>query len=131
MSRDEIFQKVREVLEDALGVDEDEVQPESRLTTDLGAESIDFLDISFQLEKAFGFKIQQGEMFPENVAQDPDYVQDGRVTPQGLAELKKKLPHFDFSEFEKDPQLTRIGDVFTVDSIVNYVERKLNQPADA
>lgn len=131
MSRDKIFQKVREVLEDALGVDEDEVQPESRLTTDLGAESIDFLDISFQLEKAFGFKIQQGEMFPENVAQDPDYVQDGRVTPQGLAELKKKLPHFDFSEFEKDPQLTRIGDVFTVDSIVNYVERKLNQPADA
>jgi len=131
MTRDEIFDKVREVLVDALGVDDDEVTPDARLTTDLGAESIDFLDISFKLEQAFGFKIPQGEMFPDNVAQDPTYVQDGKVTEQGLAELKQKLPHFDFSEFEKDPQLTKIGAVFTVDAIVNYVERKLQQPAGA
>ena len=125
MTRDEIFENVQEVLVDALGVDDDEVTPEARLTADLGAESIDFLDISFKLEQAFNFKIPQGEMFPENVAQDPNYVQDGKVTESGLAELAKKLPHFDFSEFGKNPELTEIGNVFTVDSLVNYVARKL------
>ncbi|CAE7216871.1 fabZ, partial [Symbiodinium necroappetens] len=120
-----VLEAVQEVLVDALGVDDDEVTPEARLTADLGAESIDFLDISFKLEQAFAFKIPQGEMFPENVAQDPNYVQDGKITETGLVELQKKLPHFDFSEFGKDPQLTEIGNVFTVDSLVNYVERKL------
>ncbi len=126
MTRDEIFEKVREVLVDALGVDDDEVTDGARLTSDLGAESIDFLDITFKLEQAFDFKISEGEMFPSNVAQDPTYVQDGKVTPEGIKLLKSKLPHFDFSTFEKDPQLRRIADVFTVDSIVSFVERKLD-----
>ena len=117
------------MLIDALVVDDDEVTPEARLQADLGAESIDFLDISFKLEQTFNFKIPQGEMFPENVAQDPNYVQDGIVTPTGLEELKKKLPHFDFSTFEKEPRLAQIGNVFTVESLVNYVERKLNEKA--
>ena len=129
MTRDEIFENVQEVLVDALGVDDDEVTPSARLTEDLGAESIDFLDISFKLEQTFNFKIPQGEMFPENVAQDPDYVQDGKITENGLAELQRKLPHFDFSEFAQNPELTQIGNVFTVDSIVNYVERKLETAA--
>jgi len=129
MTRDEIFAAVQEVLIDALGVDDDEVTPEARLTADLGAESIDFLDISFKLEQAFNFKIPQGEMFPENVAQDPDYVQDGKITPTGLTELQKKLPHFDFSSFGENPELAEIGNVFTVESIVNYVERKLETAA--
>ena len=131
MTRDEIFEKVREVLVDALGVDDDEVTPDARLTSDLGAESIDFLDITFKLEQVFEFKISEGEMFPSNVAQDPTYVQDGKVTPKGIAELRAKLPHFDFSEFEKDPQLRRIADVFTVDAIVSFVERKLDSNVTA
>ena len=131
MTRDEIFEKVREVLVEALGVDDDEVTPDAILTSDLGAESIDFLDISFKLEQAFDFKIPQGEMFPDNVAQDPEYVSDGRVTEKGLDELAAKLPHFDFTAFREDPQLTNIGAVFTVDAIVNYVERKLQQTASA
>ena len=125
MTRDDIFDKVRVVLVDALGVDDDEVTPEARLTSDLGAESIDFLDISFKLEQAFGFKIAQGEMFPDNVAQDPEFVQDGLITTKGLEELKAKLPHFDFTEFANDPQLSKIGSVFTVDALMNYVENKL------
>lgn len=125
MSRDEILSKIRDVLVDALGVDEDEVSPAARLTTDLGAESIDFLDITFKIEQAFGIKVPQGELFPDGAAQDPKYVQDGRVTEAGLVEMKKKLPHVNFAEFEKDPRLARIGDVFTVEVLVNYVERKL------
>ena len=131
MTREEIFEKVQEVLVDALGVDDDEVTPKARLTADLGAESIDFLDISFKLEQAFGFKIPQGEMFPDNVAQDPEYVQDGKITPKGLEELKRRLPHFDFTGFEDDPQLTKIGNVFTVDALVNYVEQKLNKGVES
>ena len=78
MSHDEIFKKVQGVLVDALGVDDDEVTPTARLTTDLHAESIDFLDIVFRIEKAFGFKIGQGELFPDNI-NDPKYVTDGVV----------------------------------------------------
>jgi len=125
MSRDEILSKIKTVLADSLAVDEDEVRPESTLTGDLGAESIDFLDIGFRLDKAFGIKIQQGELFPENAAQDPTLVKDGKVTPEGLARLKARLPHFDFGGFEKDPQLARIAQIFTVDAIVKFVEAKL------
>ncbi|MHC4975876.1 MAG: acyl carrier protein [Planctomycetota bacterium] len=126
MTRDEIFEKVQEVLVDALGVDEDEVLPEAVLTSDLGAESIDFLDIVFKLEQAFGFKIEQGELFPDNVAQDPEFVQDGKVTEKGLATLRERLPHADLSSLEADPQVTKVGEVFTVDAVINFVERKLS-----
>jgi acyl carrier protein len=125
MTRDEIFSKVRTVLVDALAVDEDEVTPEATLTSDLGAESIDFLDIVFKLEQAFGFKIAQGELFPENVQQDPQFVQDGKITAKGIATLKERLPHANFTELERDPQVGKVGEIFTVDSLVRFVERKL------
>jgi acyl carrier protein len=125
MTRDEIFTKVRNVLVDALAVDEDEVTPDAKLVGTLGAESIDFLDIVFKLEQEFGFKIGQGELFPENVTQDPRYVRDGRVTPEGLAALKQRLPHADFSGFSKDPQVSKVGEIFTVNTLVNFVQKKL------
>ncbi|MCC6677496.1 MAG: acyl carrier protein [Phycisphaerales bacterium] len=127
MTRDAIFEKVRDVLVDALAVDHDEVTPTATLTGDLGAESIDFLDIVFKLEQAFGFKIAQGELFPENVSQDPEYVREGKVTAKGIATLKERMPHADFSEFEKDPQIGKVAEIFTVDAIVRFVERKLGR----
>lgn len=129
LSRDEIYKKVQGVLVDALGVDEEEVTPKAVIRDDLGAESIDFLDVVFRLEKTFGIKIPRGEMMPENLANDPNVVQDGKVTPAGIAELKKRMPHSDFSEFEKDPQVDNMSKLFTVDAIVNYVEGKLNAAA--
>ncbi|MCL4198239.1 MAG: acyl carrier protein [Phycisphaerales bacterium] len=125
MDRDQIYAKVMEVLVDALGVDEDEVSPTATLTSDLGAESIDFLDIVFRLEKTFGIKIDQGELFPDNVAQNPDYVENGKVTTKGIAELKARLPHADFARLEADPSVENVGEVFTVDAIVKFVEKKL------
>lgn len=127
MTKEAIFDKVRHVLVDALAVDESDVTPTATLTGDLGAESIDFLDIVFKLEQAFGFKIAQGELFPENVAQDPEYVRDGKVTPKGIATLKERLPHADFTQFEKDPQVGRVGEIFTVNAIVRFVEHKLGK----
>ena len=124
-TREDILEKVREVMVDALGVDDDEVRPEASLTSDLGAESIDFLDIVFRLEKVFDIKIPREELFPENLAADSQYVKDGTLTEAGLAALKEKLPYADTTEFENDPKISAIADLFTVGMIVNYLEGKL------
>jgi acyl carrier protein len=125
-TREEIFKKVSDTLVEALNVDEDEVKPESTLQGDLGAESIDFLDIVFRLEREFGIKIPRGELFPESIFQgDPDFVQDGKVTSKGLAELRARMPYADLADFEKDPQLSHISDLFTVELITRYIEGKL------
>ena len=99
MNRDEIFEKIQDVLDDALGVDEDEVTPESSLTADLGAESIDFLDIVFRIEKTFDFKISQGELFPENLTENEEWVADGKLTDSGLEMLRNRMTHVDFDAY--------------------------------
>ncbi len=126
MTKDEVFTKVKEVLTTALAVDDDEVTPDAKLKADLGAESIDFLDITFQLEKAFGIKIPKGELMPENVYSNPEFVQNGKMTPKGLAELKSRMTFADFTEFEKDPDINKLWDLFTVDTLVKYVMTKVN-----
>ncbi len=127
MSRDEILQHVQEVLIDALGVDDDEVTIEATLMGDLGAESIDFLDIVFRLEKTFAIKVPREELFPaESLMNNPEFVKNGKFTETGLTELREKVPHTDLSAFEKDPDINKLGDLFTVAAIVNYVESKLN-----
>ena len=126
MSRDEVYEEVKEVLIDALGLDDDEVTPKSTLMGDLGAESIDFLDIVFRLEKAFDIKVPREELFPaEAVLTNPEFVSGGILTERGLAELRDKMPHTDLTEFEKDPNVNNIADLFTVDAIVNFVEGKV------
>jgi acyl carrier protein len=135
MSRDEVYAKVQGVLVDALGVDAEEITPKATLREDLGAESIDFLDIVFRLEKAFTtdptkpFKIPRGELFPDDLPalmNDEKYVNDGKITPDGLAELKKRMPFSDFSEFDKNPTMETSSSLLTVDTIVNYIQSKLN-----
>jgi acyl carrier protein len=127
ISRDEIFEKVQEVLVDALGLDDDEVTAEATLMGDLGAESIDFLDIVFRLEKAFSIKVPREELFPaESVLNNAEFVSGGKLTEKGLAEIKDKMPHTDLSEFEKDPDVNKIADLFTVDAIVNFIDLKIN-----
>lgn len=126
MTRDDIFKKIQEVLVDALGVDEEEVTPQAKLMGDLGAESIDFLDIVFRMEKAFGLKIPREELFPaENIITNKDYVSNGKLTHLGIEELRKRMPHTDFTAFVDDPSISKIGDLFTVDVLVNFVESKL------
>ncbi len=124
-SRDEVFLKVRDVLSDALGVDEEEVVAEATLQGDLGAESIDFLDIVFRLEKAFTIKIPKGELFPDDILGNADYVDGDKMTPAGIEILKAAMPHADFEQFEAAPYVSKMPDLFTVKTIVNYVERKL------
>lgn len=127
MSREEIFQEVQDVLVDALGVDDDEVEAQATLMGDLGAESIDFLDIVFRLEKSFNLKIPREELFPaEGIMSDAEFVDNGKLTEKGLAELKARMPHTDFTKFESDPDINKMGDLFTVDAIVNFLETRVN-----
>jgi len=130
-TQEEIYTKVSATLVEALNVDEEEIKPTSTLQGDLGAESIDFLDIVFRLEREFGIKIPRGELFPESIFQgDPEFVQNGKVTDKGLAELRSKMPFADLRDFEKHPELSNISDLFTVDLITRYIQGKLNGTAN-
>jgi acyl carrier protein len=125
-AKEEVFEKVRESLVEALGVDDDEVTPEATLVVDLGAESIDFLDIVFRLEKSFDIKIPRGELFPEDILTNTDYVgADGRINAEGLTELKKRMPFADLSKFEENPVVQEFATSLTVQDMCNYVESKV------
>ena len=125
-SADEIFVKVQETLVDALGVDDDEVTPTATLIGDLGAESIDFLDIVFRLEKNFDIKSPRGELFPENLATaDSGFVADGKVTAEGIAQLRTKMPHADIDSFALNPVVSKLSDLFTVDMMCKFVATRL------
>jgi acyl carrier protein len=126
-TKEEIFDKVREALVDALGVDDDEVTPEATLQGDLDAESIDFLDIVFRLEKAFDIKIERGELFPEDILTDTDFVQDGKVNPAGVAKLKERMPFADLTKFEANPVVQNLGQQLTVQDMCNFVAYKLEK----
>lgn len=127
MAKNEILEKVRGTLVDALSVEEDEVTETATLMGDLGAESIDFLDIVFRLEKAFGIKIPQEELMPREIFSNPAYVVDKRLNAAGLAALRSAMPHADLSEFEKDPNIDQLSQVFTVGAIVRFIEGKLGK----
>ena len=126
MTETEVFEIVKETLVEALALDDDEVTAGATLTGDLGAESIDFLDIVFRLEKSFDIKIPRGELFPDNIVNNPDFVKDGSLTEAGMAELKARMPHADFTDFEQNPDINNMGELFTVQTIVNYVMTKVN-----
>jgi len=126
MTHDEIFGKVKEILVDALSVDDDQVTPTARLQGDLDAESIDFLDIVFRLEREFGLKIDRNELFPESIfAGDPKFLVNGKINEAGLAELREKMPYANLDQFSKNPEFAKIGDLFTVDLITKYIGSKL------
>jgi acyl carrier protein len=125
---DEIYGKVVRVLVEALNVDEDEITPAASLQENLGAESIDFLDIVFRLEREFAIKIPRGELFPESVFQgDPEFVREGRVTDKGLSELRSRMPYADLNGFDHDRRLSAVPDLFTVDLVARYIAWKFGQ----
>ena len=120
----EVFGKVKEALVDALGVDDDEVTEEATMVGDLGAESIDFLDIVFKLEKSFGITIPRDELFPDDILTNAEYINDGKVTPDGLEKLKARMPFADLTKFESNPLVQDFGNLLTVKDLCNYVATK-------
>lgn len=125
----ELFGKIQDTLSQALGVEKDDIRLESSLVRDLGAESIDFIDIIFRLEKTFDIKIPSGDLFPANIMTDERFVSQGRVTPAGLQELKAKIPYMDVDAFSRDPQIAKLGDYFTVLMVMSYIKDRLSKDA--
>ncbi|MBQ3350733.1 MAG: acyl carrier protein [Thermoguttaceae bacterium] len=124
-SEEEIFKTIQETLVEALGVDEDEVTEDATLVADLGAESIDFLDIVFRLEKAFDIKIPREELFPQDILTSADFVEDGKLNEAGLAELKKRMPFADLDKFAENPKVQEFGNILTVGDMVRFVASKV------
>jgi acyl carrier protein len=125
VTKEEVFTKVQGALVEALGVDEEEVTAGARLVGDLGAESIDFLDIVFRLEKAFDIKIPRGELFPEDILTNAQYVEGGRVTDEGLKQLEARMPFADLTNFRDNPVVQDFGNLLTVQDMCRYVESKV------
>jgi acyl carrier protein len=131
-SSNELHAKVTKVLAQALGVEEGDIKPSATLQADLGAESIDFLDIVFRLEREFGIKIPRGELFFERVSElSPEIVQGGQVTAEGLAALRSQMPYADLSALERDRRLNGLDDLLTVDLLTRYVTWKLRGNGEA
>jgi acyl carrier protein len=122
-----VYERVTKVLIQALGVEESDINRSATLQGDLGAESIDFLDIAFRLEREFQIKIPRGELFSEIILKDAaEIVQDGRVTDLGLEKLRAQFPFADLSDLERDRQLNQVDDLFTVGLLSSYISWKLS-----
>jgi acyl carrier protein len=128
LTHEATYRKVSAALIEALNVDQQDITPKATLQGDLGADSIDFLDIVFRLEREFGIKIPRDELFPEAIFQgNAAFVKNGKVTDRGLQELRERMPFADLSEFERDPRLSHVSDLYTVDLITRYIWGKLRQ----
>jgi acyl carrier protein len=123
-SRDDIFGTVQTAVVDALGVDEDEVTPEATLLDELGAESIDLLDILFRLERKLGVKIQAADLaayVQGGIADDDFGDENGIITERGLAHLKTVMPQINESELHGSFQAEKVMSLFTVDNLTDLV----------
>jgi acyl carrier protein len=128
----EIHERVTKVLMQSLGVEEDDVMPSATLQGDLGAESIDFLDIMFRLEREFRIKIERNELFPNPIStDDPILARDGRLTDEGLTALRLRMPYANFRDLELDRQLNRLDDLFTVELLTSFILWKLRENGKA
>jgi acyl carrier protein len=128
----EVHARVTKVLVQSLGVEEDDVIPSATLQGDLGAESIDFLDIMFRLEREFSIKIERNELFPDPISpDDPILARDGRLTDEGLTALRVRMPYANFRDLEFDRQLNRIDDLVTVELLTSFIMWKLRENGKA
>ncbi len=126
MTRDEIGERVAQALVQALGVSRTDIKPETSLAGDLEAESIDFLDVVFRLEKDFGIEIARGELFPQELLRDPAMVSNGHLTADGVKALRERFAFTDLSALKPGISVeTLMNDMLTVKLIVDYVEHKL------
>ncbi len=130
MTREEIYQKVADTVVQALGVSRSEITPTTSLAGDLEAESIDFLDIVFRLEKEFGIEVARGELFPQEMLRDPLLVSNGKLTEAGVAAIRERFSFTDLSALQANESVRDLmNELLTVNLIVDYVTSKLHAAA--
>ena len=131
MDDKEIYEKVKECVAEALGVEENEVTPKAALFDDLGAESLDLLDIVFRMEKIFHIRIprdgiQKDALFGEGLKEE-DLVVDGAITPLGIEKLLKGMPEIDPSKVSEGFRVDDIPTLFTVQTFINIAKKQLDE----
>ena len=123
MNVDSVYPKVKTIIADVLVLDEEDVTLSSRLIADLGAESIDFLDLVFQLEKEFSIKIPRGQL-EKNARGDlteQEFEQGGVLTPAGMASLQRYLAEVPEEQFKPNMKLSEIPFLFTVETFCKLI----------
>jgi acyl carrier protein len=132
LTRDEINERVAGILVQALGVSRSEITPETSLAGDLEAESIDFLDIVFRLEKEFGIEVSRGELFPQELMRDPALVTNGCLTEAGVEALRQRFAFADLGAIKAGASVDDLmTDLLTVNLISDYVDTKLRSGVTA
>jgi acyl carrier protein len=123
MNIESVYPKVREIIADVLVIDQEEVSLKSRLIGDLGAESIDFLDLVFQLEKEFAIKIPRGQLEKNargDLAED-EFEKGGVLTPEGMNALKSYLSEVPAENFKANLKINEIPMLFTVETFCKLI----------
>ena len=127
MSQPETNDAVREAVAAALGLEDDEVTPEATLMDDLGAESIDLLDILFRIERSTGVKIKAsdlGEHIQGGIPDDEFGEEGGSVSEKGLEQLKRVMPQIDIDELRGNLAPENVIMLFTVQNLTDMVAER-------
>lgn len=118
-----IESRVIGIVAEALDVDPATVRPHSSLIDDLGAESIDFLDILFRVETAFNIRIQENELWRGSIEGD-----DPAAIRAAVERLKERMPAFNWSRFPASPVKADLPRLITIQTMVDYLQRRLENP---
>ena len=128
LRREEGLEIIRSAVADSLALDLEKVLPESRLVTDLGADSLDFVDLLFTLEKRFGVKIREGELnfLSQLDTASSDNLLDGYLSLDAIKKLEPRLPAL--GEVEDLTKVTpaQLFALITVETLWIMVEKKLS-----
>jgi acyl carrier protein len=119
-----VFTKVQSCIAEALGLDEEEVTYTARLIGDLGAESLDFLDIAFRLERTFDIRIPRGGIeaaSKEGLAEGESYEVNGVLTSAALQRLAAHMPEVPPSEFREGLKVSEVPTLMRVGTFYNVV----------
>jgi len=127
LNTDTIYPKVREIIADVLAFDESEIERDGSLVDDYSAESIDFLDLVYQLEREFKIKIPRGMIEEEarRGVSDDDFEEHGRVTEKGLERLREYLSEVPEDRFTPKMPVSLIPTLFTAETFCKIVVRQL------
>ncbi|KTC90846.1 acyl carrier protein [Fluoribacter dumoffii] len=129
----DVYPKVREIVADVLVIDVEEVSLNSRLIADLGAESIDFLDLVFQLEKEFKIKIPRGQLEKNarGALAEDEFEKGGVITEEGLKALQNYLSEVPAEQFKPNMKVNEIPMLFTIETFCKLVVAAIQEQQTA
>lgn len=127
MTEQEVFRKLVPLLQEVTGAREERIRMESGLVEDLGAESLDLLDLTFLIEEHFGVTIEADQFERQARAQMPDgvYERNGLLTEEALARLREALPEVPPEKLQPGLAKVALPQVLNVAVFVHLIERKL------